>query len=186
MSEFANVSNEELSATLAAIENLPGTGTMVDALRKEIQYRADNAEIIKARAGNVTTCRALNEGLASVRHNPDPEISDPDGTIVKNARLALVKTLVRTFDVNVARAEKIVLVLMDESGQTDVAGDIEKAAAYVAAHKTSTVYSTTRPDDADKGTHASTDTLNAAMSAGDADKGSDAAKPADAAKSGGK
>lgn len=149
--EFTTVSNEELSATLAAIENLPGTGTMVDALRKEMQYRADNAEIIAKRAKNVTTCRALNEALASVRHNEDASISDPTGTIVKNARRALAKTLAITFDVSIHIAEKMIMVLSDESGQTEVGGDVERAAEYVAAYPKSTVYNTVRPDDAAKG-----------------------------------
>lgn len=175
MSEFTIMSDAELSATLAAIESVPAAANMASAIRAEQAYRIENAAELAARAELVVICRSASETLAKIRHSTVAAISDPDGTIVKNARLALIKLLTKTFDgVNVARAEKIVMVLMDESGQTDAAGDVEKAAAYVAAHKTSTVYSTTRPDDADKGNHAGADTLNAAVSAGE--KASDESK----------
>ena len=165
--EFQNMSDAALATTLDAIKDVPGTEDVQSAIMDAQTFRAANAEIIAKRAKNVTTCRALNEALASVRHNEDPSISDPAGTIVKNARLALAKTLAVTFDVSIHIAEKMIMVLSDESGQTNVGGDVERAAEYVAAHPKSTVYTTVRPDDAGKGAHASADTLNAAMAAGE-------------------
>jgi hypothetical protein len=173
--EFQNLSDEALSATLASIKDVPGTEDVQSAIMDAQAFRAANAEIIAKRAQNVTTCRALSEAMASVRHNEDASISDPTGTIFKNIRLALAKTLAVTFDVSIHIAEKMIMVLADESGQTNVGGNVEDAAAYVAAHPKSTVYSTQRPDDADKGTHASTNTLNAAVSAGE--QASDDSKP---------
>lgn len=171
MSEFTIMSDAELSATLAAIQSVPAAANMASAIRAEQAYRIENAAELAARAELIVICRSASETLAKVRHSTVKAISNPDGTIVKNARLALVKLLTETFGVNVARAEKIVMVLMDERNQTDAAGDVEKAAAYVAAHPKSTVYSATRPDDASKGTDKPAD---AAKSAGE--KASDESK----------
>jgi hypothetical protein len=150
-STFNGISDETLAANLAAIEDMPGMEAMVNLITAEQTYRLANAAQIAARAEMVVICRSASETLAKIRHSRDAEVSALEGPFVKNARLTLLKLLVKTFGGTVANAEKIIMVLMDEHQQTNVGGDVEDAAAYVAAHKTSTVYSTQRPDDADKG-----------------------------------
>lgn len=173
---FENITTEKLTENLAKLAGMDGMEDIAAQIADVLAEREKNAAEIAARAELVIICRSASETLAKIRHSTVAAISDPDGTIVKNARLTLIKLLVETFGVNVARAEKIVMVLMDEDHQTDAAGDVEKAAAYVAAHPKSTVYSATRPDDADKGNHAPAASIESALDAGEKAKDDGAAK----------
>lgn len=147
--EFRTVSDAELSATLAAIENIAGTETMQTAIKAEMQFRTDNAAALAAHAELVTLTESASKTLAGVRHSTVKEISDPDGAIVKNARLTLIKLVMATYELSVSKAEKVLLVLADESGQTDSNGSVDYAVDYVNAHPKSTVYRTTESHPAD-------------------------------------
>jgi hypothetical protein len=147
--EFSQLSNDVLSANLAAIKDMPGMEDMASALRTELDEREAREIRLAATAKIRGLAQGQSEMLARILASEVSEISDTDGGIVKNARLTLVKLITVAYEISTGKAEKALLVLADKSGQTDVAGNVDRAVEYVNAHKSSTVYRQTESHPAD-------------------------------------
>lgn len=171
---FENITDAELSTQYDALKNMAGMESLAKSLRDEIDTRTEKAAKLAARAASVALADSANNVLAGLLKSGNPEISNPDGPILRNARLMLRGLISEAFEISPGKADKAIMVLTDTRGQTDSNGSVSDAVAYVEANKTSTVYRQTESHPSDVAqsapageAHASTETLNAAMAAGE-------------------
>lgn len=152
MSNFDGIQTAQLQANYDAIKDMDGMEALAGVMLTELDYREANAE----KLANLAAMRALadsaNTLLAAIAKSPVDEIAGDDSKIRRDARRTLIGLVSLAYDLSALKSEKVLMVLGDTRGQTNANGSIADAVEYVNAHKTSTVYSQTSPDDPNKGT----------------------------------